>query len=705
MGSMAAGVTAAKLFKMSALLAGNTASPLPRATWVKNGIIVAEGSHETYTFMVRRGSPPLNLRQTYEYSQSEELIRHYKDQGIEVFHTHLYKGFGMAAEMPEMEETKHTAEIVHRYGMRVSTYINWNNLMYETLFAEEPRAKNWIQRDASGLPIGLTYGYQQSFRYRPCFTNQEYLDYFKKIIRYAVQEVKTDWIFFDNYDLNPEPDSCHCSVCVPAFRKFLKAKYTPEKRRERFGFENVDYVTPPLWNHQNPPERMEIIQDPAFQEWVDFRCQVLADALRRIVEYTKSLNPEVAIEVNPHGITGGNRPYTCGLDHPRFLIWTESFCTDDRIKAEYTPDGRLSSEIRNFKMAQAFKNILGTSHPDEVSMAEGLAFNQTCGGGAITSANLDAGGTLAATPPRTSASLVKYVEFYRKNRDLYIGSEDVATVGVLRSYASITHHHWTAHMCVLMVEQALIQSRIPFHLIFDEPLPDLTRLKVLVLPDCECFSDEQLSKIRKFVENGGGIVATDQTGLFDEWYRPRPEPGLKGLVEGQHAGRAYQESVENTPPLTGLPQRKRYGQGRVAYIPHVEYDGPLPAPGPNFEIPDSLWKRPKNWEDITEAIRWAANGDIPMEIMGPDFLAANLVEQTEKQRRMIHLVNFNAPNVPVIPNVDVTCQVPQSTVVKEVSMYEVDSESPSKINFSAGPSAVTFTIPQVKTYAIVAITW
>jgi beta-galactosidase GanA len=111
-------------------------------------------------------------------------------------------------------------------------------------------------------------------------------------------------------------------------------------------------------------------------------------------------------------------------------------------------------------------------------------------------------------------------------------------------------------MSVLQVEQVLIQSRIPFHLIFDEPLPDLSRLKVLLMPDCECLSDEQLSKIRKFVENGGGIVVTDQTGLFDEWYRPRVEPGLKGLVEGQQRGKAYQETVENAPPLTGLPQRK-----------------------------------------------------------------------------------------------------------------------------------------------------
>ena len=102
---------------------------------------------------------------------------------MEVYHTHLYKGFGMAAEKPEMEDTKRVAAVAHRLGLKVDTYIQWDTLMYETFFAEEPRAQNWVQRDQLGKPIMLTYGYQQSYRYRPCFTNQEYLDYLKKIVK------------------------------------------------------------------------------------------------------------------------------------------------------------------------------------------------------------------------------------------------------------------------------------------------------------------------------------------------------------------------------------------------------------------------------------------------------------------------------------------------------------------------------------------
>lgn len=196
----------------------------PQGAWLKEGLIDAGGSHEPYIFVVRRGGRSLKARETYEHAQSEEVIRRLQSQGVEIFHTHLYKGFGMKAEMPEMEDTKRAAAIAHRYGMKVDTYIQWTTMMYETFFAEEPRAKGWIQCDALGQPIMLTYGYQQSYRYRPCFSNQEYLNYLKRIARYAVEEVKTDFIHFDNFDLNPEPDSCHCNACTTGFRKRLQTK-------------------------------------------------------------------------------------------------------------------------------------------------------------------------------------------------------------------------------------------------------------------------------------------------------------------------------------------------------------------------------------------------------------------------------------------------------------------------------------------------
>ncbi|HTV56230.1 MAG TPA: hypothetical protein VMI06_15105, partial [Terriglobia bacterium] len=475
MGSVAAGLSVAKVGSAASNpqdSPGNNELP-PQGAWLHNGLIDAGGSHEPYIFVVRRGGESLNAREIYEHDQSEAVIRRLKSQGVEVFHTHLYKGFGMAAEMPEMEDTKHAAAIAHRYGMRIDTYIQWDTMMYETFFAEEPRAKGWVQCDALGQPIMLTYGYQQSFRYRPCFSNQEFLDYLKRVVRYAVEEVKTDFIHFDNFELNPEPESCHCNGCTARFRQYLQTKYSAGQRKERFGFENVSYVNPPLWNRWNPPEKLQIIFDPVFQEWVDYRCQVMADALAQMAAYIRSLNPEVAVEINPGGISGGNRAWNNGVDHSKLLKFTQVFWSEEKNSPDYLPDGRLISTIRSYKLARAYHNILLAYTADsEAAIGECLAFNQTIG--------------FAGTDPLTP-QMVKYIAFYRRHRDLYVGTEDLACVVVLRSYPSITFHNARAQLSAILVEQTLIQARIPFHLFFDEHLKNLSasRCKVLILPDSE----------------------------------------------------------------------------------------------------------------------------------------------------------------------------------------------------------------------------
>jgi hypothetical protein len=661
---------------------------LPKARWLENGLIDAGGSHEDYLFTVRRGGQSLDAREGYERAQSEEVIQRLKSQGVEVFHTHLYKGFGMEAEKAEMEDARRVAEIAHRHGLRVDSYIQWNTMMYETFFAEEPRAKDWIQRDISAKPILLVYGYQQSFRYRPCFANQNYLDYLKRIVRYAVEEVKTDFIHFDNFDLNPEPDSCHCPVCVEGFRRFLREKYSATGRRERFGFENVDFVNPPQWNAQNLPQRMQIIFDPAIQEWVDFRCETMARALRQMAEYTKSLNPEVAIECNPHGITGGNRAWEAGLDHARFLKSTQVFWTEEENTPGLTADDRLITKIRSYKLARAFDNILLAyiaGHPLEA--AECLAFNQTIGYG-------------GKDPVRPH--ILQYIAFYRRYRDFFAKTQDLADVALLRSYASITYNNASAQLSAILAEQALIQARIPFDLIFDEHLAGLSKYRVLVLPDSECLSDSELAAIRRFVEKGGGLIAIGQAGLYDEWRRVRRTAGLEGLIDGQQRARGYEERV-GRGEMSGQPVRKEIGQGRSVYLPSLPFDGSLPEMENYFSIGNRFWKRPKNWQDLASAIGWAAKDNILVQIGGPEYLVANLVCQPDKRRMMLHLVNYDARRAALTRAIEVTCRVPGPA--KEVLLISPDMTQTQDLELKNEPTAVTFLVPPVKVYSIAAISW
>lgn len=702
MGTVVSGIAAAKLG--AAGLYGSAAeaavTPTPdmngvagrQGAWIENGLIDAGGDHEPYIFVVRRGGQRLDAREHYEYEQSEKLIRQLKDQGVEVFHTHLYKGFGMAAEKPDMEATVRTAAIVHRLGMKIDTYVQWDTMMYETFFAEEPRATGWVQCDQWGQPIMTEYGFQQSFRYRPCFSNQEYIDYLKKVVRYAVAEVKTDFIHFDNFDLSPEPDSCHCNGCKTGFRKYLRTKYSPQQRKERFGFENVDFVNPPLWNRSNPPEKLNIIFDPVFQEWINYRCHSMADALGQMFDLIRSSNPEVVVEINFGGIVGHNNPWMRGNDHSRLLKYTQVFWDEQDRPPDYLPDGRLITTIRSYKMARTYQNVALTgSSASELGIGECLAFNQTIGH--------------AGNDP-LSPEMLKYIAFYRNHRDLYVGTEDLASVAVFRSYPSITYHNSRAGLSAILVEQALIQAKVPFHLVFDEHLNQISpsTCKVLVLPDSECLSDEQLATIRRYVEGGGSLIATEESGLYDQWRRLRVSPGLQGLVDNQPAAAPYQEEVKAAPVIAGVPTRKEVGRGRVVYIPGLEFDGPMPPSEPYFNIGPAFWKRPKNWQQLVDAVEWASRGDVPLRVDGPDFLGANLVEQHEKRRRIVHLVNYNR-QVPSITNVELKCAVPPGESATAVRFISIESEAGSTVNFRMQDQQAVFTIPRLNTYGIVTVSW
>jgi hypothetical protein len=655
----------------------------PQESWIDNGLIDAGGSHEPLRFVTRRGGQSLAAQKDYQDQQSESVIRQLQSQGVEVFHTHLYKGFGMAAEKSEMEDTVRTAEVVHRLGMKIDTYIQWSSMMYETFFAEEPRASEWIQRDALGQPIMLWYGYQQSFRYIPCFSNQDYLEYLKKVVRFALEEVKTDFIHFDNFGQNAEPSSCHCDHCKNGFRAYLRAKYSPQKRKERFGFENVDYVNPPLWNRQNPPDQLDIIDDPGIQEWIDYRCQSMTDALEQMVRVIEASHRDVVVEVNCGGLTGDNSPWTRGTDPARILKLTRSFWDESDLRPQYLADGRLITAIRTYKAARVYSNVaLLNTWESEAAIAECLAFNQTIG----------FSGVAPLTP-----EMVNYIAFYRANRDLYVGSTDVAPVAVFRSYPSITYHYSKAGLSAILAEQSLIQSRTPFTLVFEQGLSHLApaTCKVLILPESQCISDEQLALLRKYVEAGGGLIVIGQSGFYDPWRRSRVTPGLANLVGWR--------SPKSLTPNAAF--RNEFARGRVVYIPELTFDGPLPAFDVYFTIGTVFWKRPSNNKELLDAVDWAARNDLAMRVTGPDFLAANLVEQAEKQRRLIHLVNLNVGKVPRIENIEVRCAIPGGKSARTVKLYSPASASFDLLKFQMQGSDAVFTVSKLKTYCVATIEW
>ena len=83
-----------------------------------------------------------------------------------------------------------------------------------------------------------------------------------------------------------------------------------------------------------------------------------------------------------------------------------------------------------------------------------------------------------------------------------------------------------------------VEEHLPVTVITDWNLnaADLSRYKVLILPNAACLSDSQARAVAEFVRNGGGLVATLDTSLCDEMGDPRKDFALADVFGAHYQG-------------------------------------------------------------------------------------------------------------------------------------------------------------------------
>ena len=232
-------------------------------------------------------------------------------------------------------------------------------------------------------------------------------------------------------------------------------------------------------------EPMSKINDPLFQEWTDFRCQQLADFYGIMETYIHNLNPEVAVVNNPHsGLSGINTMWYQGIDYPRLLSHTDMVWTEEGNNPTVTEEGVLISKIRTYKMAETLNNRIFTYTSDsKLEMAEAMAYNRQ--GMGMVGGLKEMEGNQLAQGYELPEDQKEYIRFFHRNFDFYREISNIADVAVLHSFASMAYNNDLPYQSTYLYEQVLIQNKIPFDIIFDDQLKDLSKYKVLVLADQE----------------------------------------------------------------------------------------------------------------------------------------------------------------------------------------------------------------------------
>jgi hypothetical protein len=137
--------------------------------------------------------------------------------------------------------------------------------------------------------------------------------------------------------------------------------------------------------------------------------------------------------------------------------------------------------------------------------------------------------------------------WHRANEQFLVNRTPVATVGVVWSQQNCDFYgRDDADLLVEQpwrgITQALIRARIPYLPVHaDHVERDTERFDVLVLPNLAALTDGQVAAVRQFVERGGGLLATGECSLRNEWGEPRADFALADLF-GAHV---LEKSAEN----------------------------------------------------------------------------------------------------------------------------------------------------------------
>ena len=135
--------------------------------------------------------------------------------------------------------------------------------------------------------------------------------------------------------------------------------------------------------------------------------------------------------------------------------------------------------------------------------------------------------------------------------------------------------------------QALVEARIPFEMVHDRLLDSahVGQFKALILPNIAALSDAQCDQLRGFVKNGGSLIATYESSLYDEWGVRRKDLGLGDLFGVKWTGRSEgpmrnsylrleHDAVPHHPLFKGLEDAPRIvnGVSRLEVEPREKFE-------------------------------------------------------------------------------------------------------------------------------------
>jgi len=667
--------------------------------WIRNTGLVSVGFCEPLYFLKYCGGQGVGCEEDYAQLHSDESLDGLAAAGVNLVWIHFFKGYGQEFEKEEQERSRDYIGRAHARGLKIGTHITLGSLTPETLLNEEPDAHNWLQVNQEGQHSSCQTTHQ-CFRARPCYNSEGYQRYMEKVCAHAI-ECGADLLRFDDFGYNAEPDTCHCPVCVAAFREMLREQYGPHSEETRarglarFGHHSFTHVRPPTYNRWNQANAQLHIQVVHQQEWVKFKVRSLTRCLARLSRFIEKKNPECAVDANLFKAFGENTDWLHGINYDaQFPLLDHAFSEESHRPGVINQHGATITRARTFKTARAFDIAVQVCHdgntPElhELSLAENLAFNpKGLGHFGSPAHGFWAPGQAGLADSDPKAKLTKqYLDFYCAHRqEFFLNTRSCAGVAVYRDTASLAWNSVETHRSQVNVEQALIERNVPFDLVYPVHLEDLARYRAVVLPNAECLSDVTVERLRQFVASGGGLLITEDSGKFDDWRRVRSKPAFADMF--------------GTEFIAGQSAHTAFGAGKAVCVPQLEHVED-PATHPGIEgIGDEYWAAPKNTSELLDALSYLT-GETPLHAHSKEGRPVCELLHAPSGALLLHVLNMDTAHPVRELEVSVACETKPQGVR---SLRPAHQETAVLFEFDDSTKRVRFSVDTLERYILFVI--
>jgi hypothetical protein len=302
---------------------------------------------------------------------------------------------------------------------------------------------------------------------------------------------------------------------------------------------------------------------------------------------------------------------------------------------------------------------------------------------------------------------------------------------------------------------ALLEGRFLFDFVHEDRLdPErLRKYSALVLPNVALLSDAQCQQLRAYVKNGGSLLATFETSMYDERNQRRADFGLSDVLGVRKAGEVvgttgngyyarierrheilegfsdtnWLPGAENRLPVAPAPNAAANPvltvvPGFVAYPPELAYPTASHTDEPaavlqekgksrvayfSGDVERTMWI--SGHTDLSRLLRntvnWILRAEHPVSVQGSG-LVETFAWETEPGYAL-HLLNYTNPNAHrgwfrefyPIGEQRVRFELPRDRKVTRVELLRAEKSIP----FRRTDRGIEFTIPGVTDYEVAAI--